>query len=126
MPTQWTRATIPDVESIWRALDPRELVYATVDLKDGFHHVAVEAETSWDLVSYGLKSTELWRWLVTPSVVPSLDRGSRRVPHFNNVHSGAKPNEDVTVRLERAVCHKAPAVHIEEQKRAPPSSVRGT
>jgi len=38
---------IPDVEAIWRALDPRELVYATVHLKDGFHHLAVEAETSW-------------------------------------------------------------------------------
>ena len=119
MPTQWTRATIPDVESIWRALDPRELVYATVDLKDGFHHVAVEAETSWDLVSYGLKSTELWRWLVTPFGLQQVPawfhrwiEGQGVYHYFNDVHSGAKPNEDVTVRLERAVRHKAPAVQI--------------
>ena len=53
---------IPDVEAIWRALNPNELVNMTANLKDGFWHLMVDEQTSWYLVFHSLTATELWRW----------------------------------------------------------------
>jgi len=114
---------IPDVESIWRSLKPDQRVFITADLKDGFWHLAVDEHTSWYLVFYGLSSTELWRWRVTPFGLKQVPAWFRRwVAHilegqgvhhyFDDLHDGAEPRPGVAEELARAVRQKEPAATL--------------
>ena len=114
---------IPDVEAIWCALNPNELVNMTANLKDGFWHLIVDEQTSWYPVFHGLKSTGPWQWRVTSGSTKCL-RGSivgwhtsEKMHHsFDDLHVGMEPSQETADKLEQARNAKAqPALikHLE-------------